>query len=176
MKKLPFLFMIDLFGCSDSEENASTNLRKGDEFFNKGEYEIAEYYYDKIPEESLLRKSVNRKMDEIQKIYADPTLDTRSTKKKEGVFVTKHTFTVNNLGILPLHTITVLNSTDQNLQFVELEFVYFDDKGKEVKRLTTVTSTPVPKNTQKEFTRISPGMVNDKFVRANVILTKPVFY
>ena len=83
---------------------------------------------------------------------------------------------MNNLGILPLHTITVMNSTEQNLQIVELEFIYFDDRGKEVKRLTTVASTPVPKNTQKTFTRISPGMVNEKFVRANVVLEKPVFY
>ena len=176
MKKFAVIVTVLLFGCADSDENASTNLRKGDEFFNKGEYEIAEYYYDKIPEESVLFKTVVHRKDEIQKIHEDPSLDTRSTKKISGVFITKQSVQVSNLGVLPLHKITIVNNTDKNLQFVELEFTYFDDKGKEVKKLSSVVNTAVPKNSQKEFEKITPGMVNEKFTKAMVTLVKPVFY
>ena len=176
MKVYAILLIILLIGCSDTEENASTNLRKGDEFFKKGEYEVAEYYYDKIPEESVLYKTVIRRKEEIQKINEDPTLDKRSMEKTKGVFITKHTFQVNNLGVLPIHRITLLNNTDDNLQFVELEFVYYDAKGSEVQRLSTVVNTYVAKHTQKDFDKISPGIVNTKFTRANAILVKPVFY
>lgn len=176
MKKIPFILLMLVLGCADTEENASTNLRKGDEFFNKGEYDIAEYYYDKIPEESLLHQSVARKLDEIKKIRIDPSLDKHSTKKKEGVFITNHSFEPGTMGLLPLHRITVVNNTDKNLQFVELEFVYYDAQGNEVERLSTVATTGVKKESSKNFEKISPGVIKTKFVKANVILVKPVFF
>ncbi|MFZ4619022.1 MAG: FxLYD domain-containing protein [Bacteroidota bacterium] len=176
MKHIPLLFLLLALGCADTEENASTNLRKGDEFYNKGEYEIAEYYYDKIPEESVLKKAVARRIEEINKIKIDPSLDKHSTKKKEGVFITNHTFELGTMGLLPLHKMTIVNNTDKNLQFCELEFVYYDAAGKEVERLSTVATTGVQKQSQKSFEKITPGVVKQKFSKANVILAKPVFF
>ncbi len=176
MKNVPFLFLLLALGCTDSEEQASTNLRKGDEFFNKGQYDIAEYYYDKIPEESPLHKSVARRVDEIAKIRIDPSLDKHSTKKKEGVFITNHSFEAGAMGVLPLHRMTIVNNTDKNLQFCELEFVYYDASGKEVERLSTVATTGVQKDAQKNFEKISPGVVKQKFAKATVKLVKPVFF
>lgn len=176
MKKIPILIVILMLGCTDTEENASTNLRKGDEFFNKGEYDIAEYYYDKIPEESVLSQTVARRKDEINKIRVDPTLDKHSTKKKEGVFISNHTFETGTMGLLPLHRMTIVNNTGKNLQFCEMEFVYYDAQGQEVERLSTVVTTGVQKESQKVFEKISPGVVKQKFVKANAILVKPVFF
>lgn len=176
MKNIPFLFLLLALGCSDSEENASTNLRKGDEFYNKGQYDIAEYYYDKIPEDSPLHKSAVRRVDEINKIRIDPSLDKHATKKKEGVFITNHTFETGTMGVLPLHRMTVVNNTNKNLQFCELEFVYYDASGKEVERLSSVVTTGVQKDTQKNFEKISPGVVKQKFAKATIILVKPVFF
>ncbi len=176
MKNIPLLFLLLAIGCTDTEENASTNLRKGDEFFNKGQYEIAEYYYDKIPEESVLRKTVERRIDEINKIKIDPSLDKHSTRKKEGVFITNHSFELGTMGLLPLHKMTIVNNTDKNLQFCELEFIYYDAAGTEVERLTTTATTGVQKQSSRSFEKITPGVVKQKFAKANVILTKPVFF
>jgi hypothetical protein len=176
MKKILVLFLLFLFGCADSDENASTNLRKGDEFFNKGEYDVAEYYYDKIPLDSPLYQTVVRRKEEILKAHEDPMSDTRTAKKAKGVFISNHSFFGNSAGTIPVHRMTIVNNTDENLQFVELEFVYLDERGIEVQRLSTVLNSYVAKNSQKDFEKISPGVVRVKFAKAHVVLVKPVFY
>ncbi|MEI7907138.1 MAG: hypothetical protein WCI84_07250 [Bacteroidota bacterium] len=176
MKKNLFLFLLFMIGCADPDENASKNIRKGDEFFNKGEYDIAEYYYDKIPVENPLYQTVIRRKEEIKKAHEDPMADTRTAKKAKGVYVTNHTFFISNPGPMPVHRITIVNNTDDNLQFVELEFVYLDEEGNEVSRLSTVLTTYVTRNSQKVFEKITPGIMREKFAKANAVLIKPVFY
>ncbi len=102
--------------------------------------------------------------------------DTRTAKKAKGVYVTNHTFFISNPGPMPVHRITIVNNTDDNLQFVELEFVYLDEEGNEVSRLSTVLTTYVTRNSQKVFEKITPGIMREKFAKANAVLIKPVFY
>ena len=128
MKNIPFLFLLLALVCTDSEEQASTNLRKGDEFYNKGQYDIAEYYYDKIPEESILRKTVARRKKDIEKNIGSFSAKVSSEKKAEEVTIANHTFKVS-LGRIPMHTITLLNSTSKKLQMVDVEFTYFNAAG-----------------------------------------------
>lgn len=163
-------------GCTDSEENASTNLRKGDEFFKKGEYDIAEYYYDRIPDDSPLKQTVTRRKEDIVKFRENPALDTNVKRKVKGVFVKNHTFAITSLGVMPVHRFTIVNNTDKTLQFCEMEFVYFDAGGKEVERLNYVANTLVPKDEEKVFDKINPGVVRGKFVRSTATIVKPVFY
>ncbi|MBW7887933.1 MAG: hypothetical protein H3C35_06185 [Bacteroidetes bacterium] len=75
MKKL-FLCVILLVaaGCEDLDEDAPINFKKGIEFYKKGEYEIAEYYFDKIPEESPLYNSAQKRLQKIRELEnEDPT-------------------------------------------------------------------------------------------------------
>jgi len=63
MKKFVLVLILLVFGCSDLGDQASANLKKGDEFFAKNEYEVAEYYYDKIPEESPFYRQARKKLN-----------------------------------------------------------------------------------------------------------------
>jgi len=68
MKKTLLILLLLAAGCIDTEENASANLKKGDDFFAKNEYEVAEYYYERIPEESPFYAKAQVKLEEIAKI------------------------------------------------------------------------------------------------------------
>lgn len=174
MKKFSLLLVLSLFGCTDSEENASMNLRKGDEFFAKGEYEIAEYYYDKIPEESNLYKSVLRKKQEMEKINNDPVLKAKKAAKEESVTIVRHSH-ILRMGRLPVHTLTLANNTSKHLNIVEMDFVYLDASGKEVARLMTMLTPGLDAETEKEMTNISPGMVNEKFSQVRIEIKRTLF-
>ena len=175
MKKLSFLFLLLMFGCTDSEENASTNLRKGDEFFAKGEYEVAEYYYDKIPEESVLYKTVLRRKQEIEKMNADPSRQDKPNKTTESVTIVRHTYQTK-LGRLPIHKITLANNTAKKLQLIDVEFVYLDAANKEVTRLTSNVFADIDPNGKKDLNEISPGIVSEPFTNVKVTIKRTLFY
>jgi hypothetical protein len=179
MKKAFIFSFLFLFGCTDSE-NAASNLQKGDEFLKRGEYEVAEYYYDKIPEESVLYKTVLRRKQELQKkMNSGATTSEGATssgqKQQEGVKITNESH-VLQLGRMPIHTITILNGTPKRLNVVEMDFVYLDDSGKEVARLLTMVSANVGPGEEKEIGKIMPGMVSEKFSRVKMEIKRTLLF
>ena len=69
MKLLAAMMVAMLFiGCDNTPEQAADNLKKGDEYFAAQQYEVAEYYYDKIPDESPLYKEAQLKIDKISEL------------------------------------------------------------------------------------------------------------
>jgi hypothetical protein len=185
MKKLSILSMLFIFGCTGSEDNASTNLRKGDEFMARGDYEIAEYYYDQIPEESVLYKTVQRRRQEMEKKQASEggisssgtsTGSSGSARKKaEGVTITKQSY-ILQMGKMPLHTITILNNTSKKLNIIEMEFVYINDAGREVARLLTMVNANADPEEEKVIGKIMPGMVNEKFSRVQIDIKRTLLF
>jgi hypothetical protein len=178
MKYVLLLCMLVMAGCTDSEENASANLRKGDEFMAKGEYEIAEYYYDKIPEESVLFKTVERRKKEMEKSVPKTVTSSSSSskaQKKEGVFILKESH-VLQLGKMPIHTVTVQNATSKRLNMLELNFVYLDEMGTEVQRMTTLVNASMDPDTEKELDKIAPGMLNQKFSTVRVEVKRTMLF
>lgn len=178
MKKICFLLIVIFVGCSDPDENASSNLRKGDEFYARGEFEIAEYYYDQIPEESVLYKTVLRRRQEMMKKQPAGTESASATggqKKQEGVFITKHSH-ILQLGRMPIHTITIKNNTSKRLNILELELVYLDDSGKEVARLQSMVNANADPDEEKELGKIAPGMVSQKFSRVKIEIKRSLLF
>ncbi|MFA6468645.1 MAG: hypothetical protein WCW35_07095 [Bacteroidota bacterium] len=184
MKKLFILLCLALFGCTDSEENASTNLRKGDEFMAKGEYEIAEYYYDKIPEESVLYKTVLRRRQDIEKLARSKSSSGSSGSSggssvaddsDENIVIVSQKFAVQ-LGKLPLHTVLIRNNSSKRVNTIEVRFVYIDETRTVVARHTWLLNAYIDAGGEKEFPNISPGMVHDKFVRVEVEVVKALFF
>jgi hypothetical protein len=138
----------------------------------RGEYEIAEYYYDKIPEESVLYKSVARRRQEMQKKLASGEAasggsSSSSQKRAEGIFITKQSYLLQ-LGRMPIHTITVLNNTSKKLNVLEVEFVYLDGSGNEVSRRLMMVSANLGPGEERQMEKIAPGMVNEKFTSVKV--------
>lgn len=176
MKRFLLLCVIAFAGCVDSEENASTNLRKGDAFLARGEYEIAQYYYDRIPEESVLFKSVQRRKKEIEKeVIAAGGGVAPGEQRPEGVFIIKHTH-ILQLGKMPIHTLTVLNNTGKRLNMMEVEFVYLDDGGKEVLRTPYMVTMNIGPGEEKEIGKVAPGTVMQKFSRVKVDVKRTVLF
>ena len=63
MIKTILLFLILLLaGCGESVEDAPINLQKGNDFYIRGQYEVAEYYFEKIPEDSPLYPEAQEKL------------------------------------------------------------------------------------------------------------------
>lgn len=177
MKKALVVMLLALFGCTGSEDNASTNLRKGDAFMARGEYEIAEYYYEQIPEESVLFKTVQRRRKEIEKKKpaVSAAASSSSESKGEGVVITKHTYTLQ-LGKMPIHTLTVRNSTKQRLNMLEVEFVYLNEMGQEVSRMLSMVSAVVEPGEEKMVGKVAPGMVQEKFTQVKYEIKRSMLF
>jgi hypothetical protein len=177
MKKALIVILLALFGCTDSEDNASTNLRKGDTFMARGEFEIAEYYYEKIPEESVLYKTVLRRRKEMEK--KRPVVSAASAPesgaKEEAVVITKHTYTLQ-LGKMPIHTLTVRNGTSKRLNMLEVEFVYLNEAGQEVSRMQSMVSAVVEPGEEKMVGKVAPGMVQEKFTQVKYEIKRSMLF
>ncbi len=177
MRYVLLFTLLVMAGCTDSEENASMNLRKGDEFMAKGEYEIAEYYYDKVPEESVLFKTVERRRKEMEKSAPKPVAEKgKSTvQQRQGVFILKESH-VLQLGKMPIHTITVQNATSKRLNVMELEFIYRNEMGVEVQKMTTMVNASMDAGEEKELDKIAPGMLNQKFSTVSVVIKRTMLF
>lgn len=172
MKKLLIICIVVMFGCTDSEDNASSNLRKGDEFLSQGEYEIAEYYYEKIPEESVLYKTASRRKLEISKMTSGS--DT-ANKESDGVQIIRHSYKIT-AAKLPIHKVTIANRTRKKLNMVEIEFTYLDVAGREVRTTTANVLANIDKGDQREINDISPGVISEKFSWVRVSVVGKIFY
>ncbi|MBI2427245.1 MAG: hypothetical protein HYV29_00330 [Ignavibacteriales bacterium] len=175
MKQLIFFILIALIGCADTDENAAANLKKGNDFFEKKEYEVAEYYFERIPETSPLHKEAVKKLDVIAKIKRQWVEKEVSPADLSKIIILEHTFQVDNVARIPSHRLSLVNNTDRILQSIEVEFTYFDKSNKEIMKLVGEVRTPMFQNTQDVFKGIEPGYVQEEFATATAKIIKARF-
>ena len=157
-----------LFGCDNTAEQAPTNLQKGDEYFAAKQYEVAEYYYDKIPEESPLYKEAQLKIEKIGEIQqgALPKISVAEESPKVSVF--DQTITSNSGGTEPIHSVELNNESTHKLASVVLEFTYFDAARNVVGVKRCMVVTPMIGKTQETFKGIAPGKLESPCVSSKV--------
>jgi hypothetical protein len=153
-----------LFGCSDSADQASANLKKGDEFFAKNEYDIAEYYYDKIPEDSPFFQQAQKKLNAIAVGRAQWKVDNNGSTKISEVYIIDNKYKIDSVSKLPIHAITLENKSWKSLLSVDIEFIYYNDEGTVVTKLIADVKTNLLPKTQKVYENISPGTIQERFV------------
>ena len=161
---LTVMFSLLLFGCDNTAEQAPNNLKKGDEYFAAKQYEVAEYYYDKIPEESPLYKEAQLKIEKIDDIQkgALPKISVAEESQKVSVF--DQTMTSNSGGTEPIHSVEINNESVHKLASVVLEFTYFDATGNVVAVKRCKVATPMIGKTQETFNGITPGSLESPCV------------
>ncbi len=175
MKKLLFIFFAILFGCTGTEEHASANLKKGDDFFAKKEYEVAEYYYEKIPEDSPIYTQAQKKLEAIaviKKQWADKEVKVADLSK---IAMIDHTYQLDNVTQVPTHRLSLVNNTPRILESVTVEFSYFDKDGKEIQKLTVEVTTQMYENTQDVFKGISTGVLLRPFTTSTAKIVSAKF-
>lgn len=175
MKHWIFFVLIALIGCTDTDENAAANLKKGNDFFDKKEYEVAEYYFERIPETSPLYKEAAKKLDVIASIKKQWVEKEVSPADLSKIIILEHTYQVDNVARFPSHRLSLVNNTDRILQSIEVEFTYLDKNNKEVGKLVAEVRTPMFQNTQDVFKGIEPGVLNEEFVTSRAKIIKARF-
>lgn len=175
MKQWIFFLLIALIGCADTDENAAANLKKGNDFFEKQEYEVAEYYYERIPETSPLYNEAAKKLDVIAKIKKQWVEKEVSPADLSKIIILEHTYQVDNVARIPNHRLSLVNNTDRVLQSIEVEFTYLDKTNKEIMKLVAEVRTPMFQNTQDVFKGIEPGFVKEEFATAKAKIVKARF-
>ena len=164
-----------LFGCDNTAEQAPSNLQKGDEYFAAKQYEVAQYYYDKIPEESPLYKEAQLKMEQINDIEkgALPKISVEEESQKVSVF--DQSMTSNAGGTEPIHSVELNNESVHKLTSVVLEFSYFDATGTVVAVKQYRVATPMDGKTQETFTGIAPGSLESPCTSCKVKVVSAEF-
>jgi hypothetical protein len=168
MKKILLILGFLLWGCSGSDEQAPENLKYGDDFFAKKEYEIAEYYYEKIPEESPLYSQARKKLEEISIIKKQWVEKSPPAAVLQKIVILNNVYGIDNVTGLPTHTLTILNNTDRIVEYLTFEFSYFDEAGKLVAQYTLKARTPLFQGYQDIFGGLQPGRVDKKFTSSTV--------
>jgi hypothetical protein len=165
-----FTLLLVLTGCQNKYENAPVNMKKGNSFYDAREYDVAQYYYQKIPEESPLYLEAKAKLDSIaifKKYYAIPTATEEDLKK---IILIDHSFSMNLSTMKPLHAFVVLNNTQRTLTSITVEFTYFDFDHNAVAQLVCDVDAPVPSMKKGVFSRVEPGVLKTTFVKATAKL------
>ena len=176
MKKILFIILLACtIGCEQSDEDASSNLKKGDSFFEKKEYEVAEYYYEKIPEESPMYAKAKKKLDAIAVIKKQWTEHSVPQIDLNKIVIVEHTFTVDNISLLPVHRLSLVNNTNRTLESIDVEFSYLDKNGKILEKLVCEVKTGMYTNTQDVFKGIKPGVVREAFATSEAKILSAKF-
>jgi predicted transcriptional regulator YdeE len=175
MKKTLFIVLLLTAGCIGTEENASANLKKGDEFFAKNEYEVAEYYYERIPEESPLHAKAQVKLEEIAKIKKQWVEKEVPVSELANIIVREHTYKIDKITRIAVHRLSMVNRTVRYLEYITVQFEYYDANDQFITRYTVETRTPMKKNTQGVFGEIESGVVTTDFARSTATIIKARF-
>ena len=157
------IFLVVLIGCGGSLEDAPMNFQNGNEFYNRGQYEVAEYYYEKIPEESPLYPEAKKKLDAITEIKKDWVNKEISSSDIEKVVIVDNKAQIDNTTHIPSHRLVIANNTSRELESVAIRFTYYDAEGDRVGQLTTVVKTPLEPHSQKVFGGVKPGIMTHAF-------------
>ncbi|GEM_PF-1972460 len=168
-------FSMLLLGCDNTPEQAQNNLQKGDEYFAAKQYEVADYYYDKIPEESPLYKEAQLKMQKIDEIEqgALPKISVAEESKKVSIF--DQTMTSNSGGTEPVHSVELNNESVHKLTSVVLEFTYLDAAGNIVTVKKIKIAAPMSGKTQETFKGIAPGTLESPCTSSKVKVVSAEF-
>lgn len=163
MKKIAIVFLLLVAGCAGNEDEAPINLKKGDDFFDKKEYEVAEYYYEKIPEDSPLYPQAAKKLEEIRDIKLKWTDKTVSESDLAKIIITDHSYGVDNVLQIPSHRLLLFNHNQRNIASITVEFSYYKNNGDFIKQLTTDVNVVIKSKDQNECGGIQPGRVGEVF-------------
>ena len=159
-RTLIMLALAVFFGCDTTPELAPNNMKKGDQYLAERDYDVAEYYYEKIPDSSPLYKEAQLKLKQIADIRdsAIPKVSAEAELQKLSVF--EQNIIRNDDGKTPIHTVSLNNESTHKLTSVQLEFTYFDAAGNiiGVKRCTVAKAMSA--KTQQAFTDIAPGILD----------------
>ncbi|MHB1050472.1 MAG: hypothetical protein ACYC09_10365 [Bacteroidota bacterium] len=172
MRTILAILLLSVSGCIGTEENASANLRKGDDFFAKKEYEVAEYYYERIPEESPLYVKAQVKLEEIAKIKKQWVEKEVPASEIVNIIVNEHTYKVDKVTRIPVHRLSMVNRTGFFLEYITVQFDYFDKDDQFIGRSTVETRTPMKKNTTGVFSNIETEVMTTDFTRSTATIVK----
>jgi hypothetical protein len=172
MKKVFILcvLLVAAAGCQNEQENAPANMKKGNSFYEVKEYDVAQYYYEKIPPESPLYPDAKNKLDSIaifKKYWAITKVTDEDMKKIDLI---DHSGSMNLSSMKPLHSFVILNNTERTLSIVTVEFTYYDFEHNVVGKLTCDVDAPVPSMKKGVFSRVEPGILKSAFARSTVKL------
>ncbi|MDD8016943.1 MAG: hypothetical protein PHP42_01090 [Bacteroidota bacterium] len=164
MKKFLLFLSLGVFGCGNTADNAPANIKKGDEFYAKKEYEVAEYYYEKIPDDSPFYLQAQRNIAAIEKIkeqWADRSVPAADLS---NIIVTDHSFNKDFTTHIPIHRLLFFNRNKRNIEMVKVTFSYQDGHGSELATITTEIPIRLKGSSQNVAEEIKPGIVSDEFV------------
>jgi len=176
MKRIAILMFLLLFaGCDNSAERAPINLKKGDAYFDAKEYEVAQYYYEKIPEESPLYKQAEMKLQQINVLETSMLPKAPGSEELEKVTIFDQSMTNSEDGMNPTHSVELNNESTHRLTSVVLQFTYFDGGGDVVGVKDYNLSTSMTGKTQETFVGIAPGKLEMPCAKCKVRLVSAVF-
>ncbi|HLP15648.1 MAG TPA: hypothetical protein VK470_05285 [Bacteroidota bacterium] len=171
MKRLAVIaILLIMGGCHNSLENATYNMKKGDAFYETKEYDVAEYYYDKIPEESPLYAQARAKLDSIASFRKYWSVRTVSEEDLKKIVLADHSASMNKSTMKPLHSFVIINNTSRTLSSITVEFTYFDMNYHEVGKLTCDVDAPVGPKKKGVFNRVEPGTLTHTFHKSEAKL------
>ncbi|MDP1678375.1 MAG: FxLYD domain-containing protein [Bacteroidota bacterium] len=167
MKKFILGLVLLVFGCSDPGDKASENLKKGDSFFEKNEYEVAEYYYDKIPEESPFYRQAQKKLDAIALVKEQWKIVASDSVGASKIILVENKYRTDSVSGAPIHTITLTNNSRRTVNSVNIEFTYYNQAGNVITTLVGDVKTSLEPNTRASFDDITPGTLQELFVKCD---------
>lgn len=164
------LGVLVLAGCQNTLDNAQGNLNKGNAFFAAKEYDVAEYYYDKIPEESPFYAQARMKLDSIAAFRRYWSTTTVPPEDMKNIILSDHSASMMKATMKPLHSFVIMNNTPRTLSSVTVEFTYYDMENRMVGKLTCDVDAPVPSMKKGVFNRVEPGTLKNQFMRSEAKL------
>ena len=159
-RTLLVLFVLALSACDNSPERADANMKKGDEYFASKDYEVAQYYYQKIPEESPRFKEAREKLLQIDELQKSGLPKAPGADEAGKVTIFEQTMTSNVGGTAPIHSVSLNNESTHRINSVELEFTYFDGTGTVVGVKRCKVHAAMAGKTQDTFTDVVPGVLD----------------
>jgi len=164
------LLFVFAAGCQNTEETAPSNMKKGNDFYDMKEYDVAEYYYEKIPQESPLYPDARARLDSIV-IFKQYWAITKVTDEDMKLIdLTDHSGSMNLSSMKPLHSFVIINNTKRTLSMITVQFTYYDYEAKKVAELTCNVDAPVPSKKKGVFSRVEPGILKTTFSRSTAKL------
>ena len=176
MKRFSIVFLL-LFaaGCDNSADRAPANMKKGDDYLASKDYEIAQYYYEKIPEESPLFKEAQTKLQQIDDAERALLPKTPGAEESQKVTIFDQSITSNAGGVAPIHSVELNNESTHRLVSVVLEFTYYDASGNVVGVKQCTISSPMTGKTQDTFNGIAPGTLDMPCATSKARVVSAVF-
>ena len=169
------IILLMLSGCDNSVERAPINMKKGDTYFAAKEYEVAQYYYEKIPEESPLFKEAETKLQQINDLEASMLPKAPGVEELAKVTIFDQSMTKSEDGLNPVNSVELNNESTHKLTSVILEFTYYDGGGEVVGVKQYKLTTSMIGKTQETFSGITPGKLDLACAKCSVRILSAEF-